>query len=138
MPLCWSELVEPLTIGPQLIQKATDKIRKIQKHIKAVQSQQKSYAYTRRSELEFQVGDKVLLKVSPGKGVRRSNIRGKLSIRYIGPFEIIEKLNPIAQRLDLLVELEHVDNVFHTSQLRKDVLDPNQVIVYNQLRLLRI
>ena len=78
--------------------------------------------------MEFQVGDKVFLKVSLIKGVRRFNIRGKLSPRYIGPYQIIEKLNPVACRLSLPTELEYVHNVFHISQLRKYISVPNHVI----------
>jgi len=65
--------------------------------------------------LEFQVGDKDFLQVSPTKGNKRFGVQGKLNPRYIGPYEIIEKLNPVAYRLDPLVELEHAHNVFHIS-----------------------
>jgi len=128
-PLCWSELDEALTLGPELIQETTEMIRKIQEHIKAAQSRQKSYVDRRRRPLEFQVGDKVFLKVSPIKRVKRCNVRGKLSPRYIGPYEIIEKLNPVAYRLELPTELEHVHNVFHISQLRKYIPDPSHAII---------
>ena len=74
------------------------------------------------------MGDKVFLKVSPIKGVRRFNLRGKLSPRYIRPYEIIEKLNFVAYMLDLPTEFEHVHNVFHISQLKKYVSNPNYVI----------
>jgi len=74
------------------------------------------------------VGDKVFLKVSPIKRVRRFNVRGKLSLKYIGPYEIMEKLNPLTYQLNLTTELEHVYNIFHISQLRKYVLHPNHVI----------
>ena len=128
-PLCWSDLDEALIIGPEMIQETTETIRKIQEHIKVAQSRQKSYADKRRRPLEFQVGDKVFLKVSPTKGVKRFGVRGKLSPRYIGPYEIVERLNPVAYRLELPAELEHVHNVFHISQLRKYIPDPNHTIV---------
>ena len=92
------------------------------------QSYQKSYADLRRRPLEFQVGDKVFLKVCPSKGARRFNVRGKLSPRYIRPYEIIEKLNPMAYWLNLSIKLEHVHSVFHISQLQKYVPDPNHII----------
>jgi len=85
--------------------------------------------------LEFQVGDKVFLNASPLKGVRRFNINGKLSRKYIGPYEVIEKLNPVAHRLSLPTELEYVHNVFHVSQLRKYVPDPNHVIEPEPIKL---
>jgi len=71
----------------------------------------------------------VFLKVSPVKGLRRFNIRGNLSPRYIGPYEIIEKLNPVAYKLNLPSELEHVHDVFHISQLRKYIPDPHHAIL---------
>jgi len=104
-------------------------VRKIREHIKAAQSRQKSYADKRKRPLEFQVGNKVLLKVSPVKRVTRFNLRGKLSPRYAGPYEIVEKLNPVAYRLDLPTEVKHVHNIFHISQLRKYVPDLNHTII---------
>jgi len=137
-PLCWSELDEVFTLGPELIQETTEVIRKIQEHIKAAQSRQKSYADKRRRPLEFQVGDKVFLKVSLAKGVRRFNLMGKLNPRYIGPYEYIEKLNPVAYRLDLPTELEHVHNVFYISQLWKYVPDPNHIIITEPVEVAKI
>jgi len=83
------------------------------------------------------VGDKVFLKVSPVKRVRRFNLRGKLSPRYIGPYEIIEKLNPVTYRLDLLIELKHVHNIFHISQLRKYVPDLNHIIIAEPIEVVK-
>jgi len=128
-PLCWSDLDEALIIGPEMIQETTETIRKIQEHIRVAQSRQKSYGDKRRRPLEFQVGDKVFLKVSPTIGVKRFEVRGKLGSRCIGPYEIIERLNPVAYRVELPVELEHVHNVFHISQLRKHIPDPDHTIV---------
>ena len=102
-----------------MIQETVETIRRIWEPIKVAQSRQTSYADKRRRPLEFQIGDKVFLKVLATKGIKRFRVRGKLSPRYIRPYEIIEKLNPAAYRLDLPVELEHVRNVFHISQLRK-------------------
>ena len=95
----------------------------------------KSYADKRRRPLEFQVGNKVFIKVSPTKGIKRFGAQGKLSPRYIRPYEIIEKLNPVPCRLDLLVELEHVHNVFHISQLRKYILNPNHTTVSEPIEI---
>jgi len=68
------------------------------------------------------------LKISPTKGIRRFRVQGKLSPRNIRPYEIIEKLNLVAYWLDLHVDLEHVHNLFHVSQLRRYILDPNPTI----------
>ena len=102
-------------------------IKKIQEHIQTAQSRQKSYANKRRRPLEFDVGDRVLLKVSPTKGIRRFRLR--LSPRYIRPYEITEKLDPVVYQLNLLVDLEHVHNMFHVSQLGKYIPNPNHAIV---------
>jgi len=128
-PLCWSDLDEALILGTEMIQETMEIIRKIQEHIMVAQSRQKSYADKRRRHLKFQVGAKVFLKVSPTKGAKRFGVRGKLSPRYVRPYEVIEKLNPVGYRLDLLVGLEHMHNVFHIFQLRKYTSNPNHAIV---------
>jgi len=131
-PLYWSKLDKGLIIRPELIQETTEKVWRIQEHIKAAQSCNKSYADQRRRPLEFQVGHKVFLKVPLIMGVRRFNVKGMLSPRYVGPCEIIEKLNPVAYWLNLSTELEHVHNVFHSSQLQKYVSNPNQIVETEQ------
>ena len=98
-PLCWSDIDEARVIGPELIQETTDKIRLIQSRMMAAQSRQKSYADQRRRPLEFEVGDHVFLKISPTKGIMRFGQTGKLSPRYIGPYEILERIGEVAYRL---------------------------------------
>jgi len=134
-PLCWNDLDETLILGPDMIQELVEKIKIVQRNIKAAQDRQKSYADRRRKPLEFEQGDKVFLKVSPVKGVRRFNVKGKLSPRFVGPYDIIEKINPVAYRLALPPELQHVHDVFHISQLRKYVYDPAHVIVHEPLNV---
>jgi ribosomal protein L21E len=90
----------------------------------AAQSRQKSYADVRRRELEFKVGDQVLLKVSPTKGVVRFGMKGKLNPRYIGPFSIVERVGILAYRLELPESMKGVHDVFHISMLRKYLTDP--------------
>ena len=87
-PICWNEVGERKLLGPELVQLTTKKIQLIRERLLTAQSRQKSYADNRRRDLEFQVGDHVFLKVSPSKGVVRFGKKGKLSQRYIGPFEI--------------------------------------------------
>ena len=111
--LCWSELDKTLIIWSELGQQTNAKLWKIQECIKATNSRPKSYDDRRRALLEFQVRDRVFLKVSPVKGVMKFNFKGKLSPRYNRPCEIIEMLNPVAYRMDLLVELEHMQNIIH-------------------------
>ncbi|GJR92871.1 hypothetical protein Tco_0265045 [Tanacetum coccineum] len=88
----WVEVEEGQLIGPKLVQETTEKISQIKDRLKATRDRQKSYADKRRKPLEFSVGDYVLLKVSPWKGVVRFGKKGKLAPRFIGPFEIIKKI----------------------------------------------
>ncbi|XP_052172133.1 uncharacterized protein LOC127788051 [Diospyros lotus] len=128
-PICWTEVGERQILGPEIVQKTTEKIKIIQERIKEAQNRQKSYADTRRRKLEFQVGDKVYLKISPLRMVTRSNKKkGKLSPRYIGPYDIVEKIRLVAYRLALPVALSNLHDVFHVSQLHKHEPDPSQVM----------
>jgi hypothetical protein len=91
----------------------------------------------RRRNLEFTEGDKVFLRVAPMKGVIRFGKKGKLNPRYIGPFEILERVGPVAYCLALPPELENIHDVFHVSMLRKYIPDPSHVIRYEPLQLQR-
>ncbi|GKF38275.1 putative reverse transcriptase domain-containing protein [Tanacetum coccineum] len=90
-PICWAEVRDAQLTGPEIVHETTEKIIQIKKRIRAARDRQKSYADRRRKPLEFEVGDKVMLKVSPWKGVTRFGKRGKLNPRYIGPFKILAK-----------------------------------------------
>ncbi|GJT03125.1 putative reverse transcriptase domain-containing protein, partial [Tanacetum coccineum] len=107
-PICWAEVGESRLTGPEIVHEATEKIVQIKIRIQAARDRQKSYADVRQKPLEFQVGDKVMLKVSPWKGVIRFSKRGKLNLRYIGPFKIIAKLGIVAYRLELPEKLSRV------------------------------
>ncbi|KAI3667562.1 hypothetical protein L6452_42628 [Arctium lappa] len=122
-------------IGPDIIQETTDKISTIQDRLKAARDRQKSYADNRRKPLEFQSGDKVLLKVSPWKGLVRFGKRGKLSPRYIGPFEILERIGPIAYKLKLPQELSAIHDTFHVSNLKKCLSDESLVISPEEVQI---
>ncbi|GKV45643.1 hypothetical protein SLEP1_g52705 [Rubroshorea leprosula] len=106
-----------------------------QERLKVAQDKQKSYADNRRRPLEFEVGDHAFLKLSPTKGVYRFGLKGKLSPRYIGPFEILEMVGEVAYRIALPPELSNVHNVFHVSVLRKYESNPSHVINYEPLEL---
>jgi hypothetical protein len=80
---------------------------------------QESYANKRRRPLQFEAGDHVYLKVSLMKGVKRFGVTGKLSPRYIGPFQILEKCGKVAYKLELRPSLVGVHDIFHVSQLKK-------------------
>ncbi|KAL0534796.1 hypothetical protein IC582_029090 [Cucumis melo] len=117
-PICWGEVGEQRLMGPELVQSTNEAIQKIRSRMHTAQSRQKSYADVRRKDLEFEVGDKVFLKVAPMRGVLRFERRGKLSPRFVGPFEILERIGPVAYRLALPPSLSTVHDVFHVSMLR--------------------
>ncbi|GJW23201.1 putative reverse transcriptase domain-containing protein [Tanacetum coccineum] len=104
----WAEIREIRSIGPELVQETTDKVIVIRDRLKAARDCQKSYVGNMRKPLEFQVGDHVMLKVSPWKGVVRFGKKGKLAPRFVGPFEILERIGPMAYRLRLPEELSSV------------------------------
>ena len=110
-------------------------IYQVKERLKAAQDRQKSYADKRRRPLEFNVGDDVMLKVSPWKGIIRFRKRGKLSPRYIGPFRIIARVGEVAYHLDLPAELEGIHSTFHVSHLRKCLADEAQHVPLNDIEL---
>ncbi|GKE07022.1 putative reverse transcriptase domain-containing protein, partial [Tanacetum coccineum] len=134
-PIMWAEIVEGQLIGPELVQETTEKISQIKDRLEAVRDRQKSYADRRRKPLEFSVGDYVLLKVSPWKGVVRFGKKGKLAPRFVRPFEIIEKVGPVAYRLDLPEELDGAHHTFHMSNLKKCLADPTLQVPLDEIRV---
>ncbi|GJR11779.1 ty3-gypsy retrotransposon protein [Tanacetum coccineum] len=122
-PIMWAEVGEGQLIGPELVQETNEKISQIKDRLKAARDRQKSYADKRRKPLEFSVGDYVLLKLSPWKGVVRFGKKEKLAPRFVGPFEIIEKVGLVAYRLDLPEELNGIHDMFHVSNLKKCLAD---------------
>ncbi|KAL0417133.1 UNVERIFIED_CONTAM: Transposon Tf2-11 polyprotein [Sesamum latifolium] len=127
-PVCWDiEGLQQLE-GPELVQETVKKIQIVKKCLKAAQDRRKSYVDKHRREMEYEVGDKVFLKVSPWKGILRFGRQGKLSPRYIGPYEIIERIGPLAYRLALPMELLQIYDVFHVSLLRRYRSHPSHVI----------
>ncbi|GJR23404.1 putative reverse transcriptase domain-containing protein [Tanacetum coccineum] len=105
--------------GPELVQEITERIILIKQRIQTARDRQKSYADLKRKPMEFQVGDKVMLKVSPWKGVVRFGKRGKLNPRYVGPYKVLKKFGAVAYKLELPQVLSRVHNTFHVSNLKK-------------------
>jgi hypothetical protein len=100
-PLLWSETREHKVFGPDILQEAKKQVQMVRENLQVAQSRQKSYVDHRRRELSFEVGDFMYLKVSPMRGLRRFKVRGKLALRFIGPFKILEKRGEIAYQLEL-------------------------------------
>ena len=121
--------------SPDLIRDTLEKVSLIRQRILAAQNRQKSYVDVGRRPLEFEVGDHVFLKVMPKGGVVRFAKRGKLSSRFIGPFEILERIGSVAYRLALPPSMSGVHEVFHVSMLRKYTLDPAHVVDWGQIEV---
>ncbi|GKB56335.1 hypothetical protein Tco_0912521, partial [Tanacetum coccineum] len=122
-------------IGPELVHETTEKILQIKDRLKATRDRHKSYADKRRKPLKFSVGDYVLLKVSPWKGVVHFGKKGKLAPRFVGPFEIIEKVGSVTYRVDLPEELNGVHDTFHVSNLKKCLADPTLQVPLDEIQV---
>ncbi|GJV56580.1 putative reverse transcriptase domain-containing protein [Tanacetum coccineum] len=113
----------------------TEKIMQIKERLKTTRDHQNSYADKRRKPLEFEVEDRVLLKISPWKGVVRFGKNGKLALRYVGPFEIAERVGPVAYCLRLPQELSCVHDVFHVLNLNKCLADSDLQVPLEEIRI---
>ena len=119
--------------GPDLIRDTFEKVNLMRKLLLTAQSRQKSYADRRRRPLKFEVSDHVFLKVMPKRRVVKFDKRGKLAPRYIGPFEILERVGTVVYRLTLPPSLSSVHEVFHVSMLRKYTPDPTHVVDWGEI-----
>jgi hypothetical protein len=119
--------------GPELIQEADEQVRIIRENLRVAQTRQKSYADNRRRPVEFEEGDHVYLKVSPLRGMRRFNVKGKLSPHFIGPFRVFRRVGEMAYQLELPDNLSDVHNVFHVSQLKKCLKVPEEQLPLEDL-----
>ncbi|GKB16252.1 hypothetical protein Tco_0850175 [Tanacetum coccineum] len=134
-PVLWAKIGEGSLIGPELVLETSEKVVLIKEKLKAARDRQKSYVDKRRKPLEFEVGDRVLLKVSPWKGVVHFGKKGKLALRYVGPFKILERIALIAYRLRLLEELSSVHDTFHVSNLKKCLADANLHVPIDEIKV---
>ncbi|GKB37889.1 putative reverse transcriptase domain-containing protein [Tanacetum coccineum] len=133
--VCWTKVGEAQLTSPELIQEPTEKIVLIKERIQAAQDRQKSYANLKRKPMEFEVGDRVKLKVLPWKGVVRFGKRGKLNPRYVGPFKVLAKVGKVAYKLELPQELSRVHHTFHVSNLKKCYADEPLVMPLDLLAI---
>ena len=128
MPLSWDHLEDRVLVGPEVIQEMEEQMQTIRQRIKEAQDRQKSYVDTHRVDRSYEVSDRVFLWVKPHKSSIKFGKGAKLSPRFIGPFEIVERKGPVAYRLALPDYLRCMHDVFHVSILRHYIGDPKHVI----------
>ena len=105
--------------GPDLIKESEEKVKLVRDRLKIAQSRQKSYTDSKRKETTYKVGDRAYLRVSPLRGVKRFGVKGKLAPRFVGAYEVLERMGEVAYKLELPEGLSGVHDVFHDSQLKK-------------------
>nr|XP_043638104.1 uncharacterized protein LOC122609108 [Erigeron canadensis] len=135
LPLAWAEIGESQLIGPEIVVQMTKVISQIKEKFRVAWERKLKYANVIRRPLKFEVGDFVLLKVSPWKGIVRFVKRGNLEPRYIGPFKILERISPVAYRLELPQDLSEFHNVIHVCTLRKCLADPTLNVPLEEIRV---
>ncbi|KAL8115192.1 hypothetical protein AgCh_021865 [Apium graveolens] len=131
----WDEVGEKKVLGPELVQQTRDAIVLIRKRLEASQDRQRKYADLHMKYMDFEIGALVLLKVSPWKGLVRFGQKGKLSPRFIGPFEVLKKAEKVAYEIALSPQWQNIHNVFHVSMLKPYIPNSNQVIEYEPIEL---
>ncbi|XP_034203625.1 uncharacterized protein LOC117618115 [Prunus dulcis] len=134
-PLFWDEVAEHRSEVSEDVERTKKQVELSRERLKAAHSRQKSYVDNRRKDLQFGVGDLVFLKLSPRKGIVRFGKRGKLSPRYIGPYEILERVGPVAYRLALPLDLSRFHDVVHVSVLQKYISDHSHVLEEQPIEL---
>ncbi|GJS78074.1 hypothetical protein Tco_0727955 [Tanacetum coccineum] len=134
-PICWAEVGDAQPTGPEIVHETTEKIFQIKKRIQAAHDRQKSLVDRNRKPMDFQVGDMVMLKVSPWKGVIRFGKRGKLNPNSIGPFKVLAKVGTVAYRIELPNQLSRVHSTFHVSNLKKCYADEPLAISLDEIQI---
>jgi hypothetical protein len=119
--------------GPDILLEAEENLKMVRENLKTTQSRQRSHADTRRRNLSFEVGDYVYLNVSPIRGIKRFEVKGKLAPRYIGLYQIQARRGEVAYQLILPESLSAVHDVFHVSQLKKCLRVPEEQLPTNDL-----
>ena len=134
-PIGWFDTFEVRPWGTDLMRESLEKVKFIQEKLLAAKTRQKEYADRKVRDLDFMEGEQVLLKVSPMKRVMWFGKRGKLSSRYIGPFEVLKRVGEVAYELALPPGLSGVHPVFHVSMLKKYPGDGNYIIHWDSVLL---
>ncbi|GJU78423.1 putative reverse transcriptase domain-containing protein [Tanacetum coccineum] len=135
LPIYCAEVGDAQLTGPEIVHETTKKIFQIKKHIQVAHDRQKSLVDRNRKPMEFQVGDMVMLKVSPWKGVICFSKWGKLNPRYIRPFKVLAKVRTVAYRLELPDQLSRVHSTFHISNLNKCYADEPLAISLDEIQI---
>jgi hypothetical protein len=125
-PLFWSQTRESQVFRQEVLKDAEKQVQMVHESLKVAQSRQESYADKRRRDLSFEIRDFVFLKVSPMRGTHRFRIKGKLALRYIRPFKIIDCKGEVAYQLELPPQLLEVHDVFLISRLKKCLRVPEE------------
>jgi hypothetical protein len=133
--LHWDQPNERQVFGPDILLEAEENIKMVRENLKTAQSRQRSYVDTRRRELSFEVGDYVYLKVSPIRGTKRFGVKGKLTPRYIGLYQIQARRGEVAYQLSLPKNLSAVHDVFQVSQLKKCLQVPEEQLSIEDLEV---
>nr|GEV97050.1 hypothetical protein [Tanacetum cinerariifolium] len=131
----WAKVGDAQLTDPELLHEITEKIVQIKQRIQVARDSQKSYAGVRRKPLEFQVSDRVMLKVSHWRGVVHFGKQGKLNSRYIRPFKVLAKVGTVAYRLKLHQQLSRVHSTFHVSNLKKCLSDEPLAISLDEVHI---
>ena len=133
--VCWIELNEHKIIGPDLVKDTEEKVKIIQQRLKATSDRERSYANLKRKDIEYEVGDKVFLKVSLWKKILCFGRKGKLISRFIGPYEILERVGPVAYRLALPPKLAKLHDVSHVFMLRRYHSDTLHILLVQDIQV---
>jgi len=134
-PLSWDRLEDRVMLGPEMLQEMEEQMATIKQRLKEARDRQKSYADTKRIDRNFQEGSQVFIRIKPFKSSFRMGKGTKLSPRFVGPFTILERIGPVAYKLELPSHLRKMHNVFHVSMLRKYVPDPSHVLKFDKLQV---
>ena len=134
-PMCWIELHEHKIISPDLVKDIEEKVWIIQQRLKVASDRQRSYADLKIRDIAYEVGDKVFLKLSPWRKILRFGKKGKLSPRFIGSYEVLERIGPMAYRLALPPKLTKLHNVFHVSMLRRYRSDESHILLVQDVQV---
>ena len=134
-PLCWTELSEKKIIDPDLIQETKEKVKMIRERLKVSTDRQKSYDDMRRKDIRYEIGEFFFFESITLEEANEIWEKGKLRPRIIGPYEVIEKVGPVAYKLALPLELENIHNIFHVSMLRRYKSNPSHVVSLEMIEL---